>query len=382
MNPISKSILSKASAAFMLLSFAACGTISDISDDLDKLKNLKGPVVLSVTPVSGATDVPLNEKITATFSEEMDAASVTEATTFTVTSGEPAVAVEGFVFYDKMVVVFKPAALLASDTTYKATIATTAKNVAGDALLMKHEWSFTTGKSTIAGNPVNLASSGDFVILAKTGISLVPNAAKIVTGDIGVSPSLAASITGFGCVLDTTTGDFGIDTTYLVGKCYAPDYVGTANSTMDTPAKMTAAVSDMETAFVDAAGRAPDATELYDGSIGGKTFVAGVYKWGTGLDVQTDIYLTGSETDVWIFQIAQTLNLASGAKVHLAGGALAKNITWQVGTAATLGSGAHLEGVILSGTAINLGTGASVNGRLLSQSAVALDANTVSQPIE
>jgi len=66
--------------------------------------------------------------------------------------------------------------------------------------------------------------------------------------------------------------------------------------------------------------------------------------------------------------------------VSLLGGALAKNITWQVAGGVTLDTTAHLEGIVLCQTAISLNTGASVNGRLLAQTAVSLDGNAVVQP--
>ena len=56
------------------------------------------------------------------------------------------------------------------------------------------------------------------------------------------------------------------------------------------------------------------------------TLGAGVYKWGTGVLIPTDLTLNGSATAVWIFQIAQTLTVSNSVAVHLTGGALAKNV--------------------------------------------------------
>ena len=69
--------------------------------------------------------------------------------------------------------------------------------------------------------------------------------------------------------------------------------------------------------------------------------------------------------------------MGSGAKVILRNGALASNVFWQTGTAAILGTTAHIEGTILAGAEITLATGATVNGRLLSQTAVTLQQNTI-----
>jgi hypothetical protein len=116
------------------------------------------------------------------------------------------------------------------------------------------------------------------------------------------------------------------------------------------------------------------------GNIGSMTLTAGVYKWGTGLLIPTDLTLTGSATDVWIFQISQNLTVSSAAKVVLTGGALARNVFWQVAGLTDLDTTSHLEGVVLCQTSIALHSGATINGRLLAQTAVTLDHNTVVRP--
>jgi hypothetical protein len=145
---------------------------------------------------------------------------------------------------------------------------------------------------------------------------------------------------------------------------------------------MTTAVSDMETAYTDAAGRAiPDYTELYAGDVTGKTLTPGLYKWGTGVLVSAGgVTISGTASDVWIFQIAQDLTVANGAIVTLSGGAQAKNIFWQVAGQTTLGTTADMKGIILCQTAIVLNNGATLNGRALAQTEVTLDANTVTKP--
>lgn len=222
----------------------------------------------------------------------------------------------------------------------------------------------------LPGATVNLGTAGNFAILSKSGISTVPNSS--ITGDIGVSPIAATAITGFSLILDSSN-TFSTSV-QVVGKVYAADY------SSPTPANMTTAVSDMETAFTDAAGRAPSVTELGAGNIGGLTLSPGVYKWSTGLLIPTNVTLKGSCSDVWIFEIAQNLTMNTGTSILLSGGAQAKNVFWQVSGAANLNTNAHLEGVILTQTAATLGTKASVNGRLLAQTAVTLDQNQVVQP--
>ena len=218
--------------------------------------------------------------------------------------------------------------------------------------------------------PVNLGTAGNYVILAKSGISNVPTSA--VTGDLGISPAAATSITGFSLTLDSSK--VFSTSSEVTGKVYASDYKP------PTPPNLTTAVSDMQTAFTDAAGRAPNVTELGAGNIGGKTLTAGVYQWSTDLLIPTDVTLTGSATDVWIFQIAKTLNVSSATKVSLTGGAVSKNVFWQVSGAVDLGTTSQFEGVILGKTKIALKTGASINGRLMAQTAVTIDGSTIVEP--
>jgi hypothetical protein len=209
------------------------------------------------------------------------------------------------------------------------------------------------------------------VILAKSGISTTGTTS--IVGDIGVSPIDSTAITGFGLIMDSTNT---FSTSSLVtGKVYAADY------TPPTPSNMTTAVSAMETAYTDAAGRTlPDATELGAGDISGKTLAPGLYKWGTGVLITSGVTLTGGVNAVWIFQIAGDLTVGNGAIVTLSGGAQPKNIFWQVASQATLGTTANVKGIILSQTLISMNTGATLNGRALAQTAVTLDANAVTKP--
>jgi hypothetical protein len=220
--------------------------------------------------------------------------------------------------------------------------------------------------------PVNLRTAGNFALLAKTGISVTGVTA--ITGDIGVSPAAATYITGFGLIMDAL-GTFSTSS-LVTGQLFAADY------TDPTPSKMTTAVSDMETAYTDAAGRSlPDYTELYAGDITGKTLTHGLYKWGTGVLVSAGgVTISGTASDVWIFQIAGNLNLANAAMVTLSGGAKASNIFWQVAGKVTLGTTAAMKGIILCQTEIAMSTGATLSGRALAQTAVTLQANAVTMP--
>jgi len=218
--------------------------------------------------------------------------------------------------------------------------------------------------------PINLGTAGNFVVLAKTGVSTTGSTA--VVGDIGLSPAAASYITGFALALPAASA---FSTSALVsGKIYAPGYAD------PTPANLTSAVLDMQNAYTDGAGRAPTATELGAGTIGGLTLAPGTYTWGTNVSIPTDLTLSGGANDVWIFVIAQNLTVSSGTKIILSGGAQPSNVFWVVGGQTTIGTTAVFSGTILDQTAIVLNTGAALNGRALAQTAVTLDSDSVTSP--
>jgi hypothetical protein len=72
--------------------------------------------------------------------------------------------------------------------------------------------------------------------------------------------------------------------------------------------------------------------------------------------------------------------MAAAKNIILAGGALPKNIFWQVSGGVNVGANTHFKGVILGQTAITFGTSSTLDGRMLAQSAVTLDMTTVTVP--
>jgi len=326
------------------------------------------PTVTSTTPANALAGVPINRTVNATFSESMDSSAITP-TTFTLTAGPTPVS--GSVTYAGTTATLTPSSNLAPSTVFTATITTAVKDLAGNFLAAAKVWTFTTGTTAAVGPaPVHLGMAGNYVILAKTGIDTVPTSA--ITGDLGASPVTATAITGFTLVLDGS-GQFS-NSSQVTGKVFASDY------SAPTSSNLTTAVSNMQAAFTDAAGRAADLTNLGGGNIGGMTLYPGVFGWGTGVTVPGDVTLSGGPNDVWIFQIAGNLNVSGAMKVVLSGGARAKNVFWQMTGTMTLGAAAHFEGIALVMTDVALGAGASVNGRLLSQTAVNIQKSTVTQP--
>jgi hypothetical protein len=216
--------------------------------------------------------------------------------------------------------------------------------------------------------PVNLRTAANYAILAASGVSTT--GVTSVTGAVAVSPISSTAITGFGLVLDTL-GRFSTSS-LVTGRVYAPDYAA------PTPGVLTQAVNDMMAAYTEAELRVnPDHVELGAGILAGNTLYGGLYKWSTGVSITADITLTGCASDVFIFQISQTLTLSSNINIILSGGVLPRNIFWQVAEDVTVGTGSTIRGNILGLTAIIFNTGSTGIGRALAQTAVTLDATTI-----
>jgi hypothetical protein len=247
---------------------------------------------------------------------------------------------------------------------------------------------------TSATPAVDLGDAGDYVILTKTGISTVPD--SVITGNIAVSPIAATALTGFSLTLDAG-GKFSTSIQLQGNKAYAANYFP------PTPAVLSTAVSNMETAYTDAAGRLnpdPERINLGGGVLGGvfgggemdgngetHPLTPGVYTFGSGVSIEQDITFEGTnpgdgeDPDVFIIQIAGNLIQATNTKVFLTGGALAENIFWQVAGFVEVGKGAEMQGNLLVFTSVNFKTGSSlVTGRVLSQTACTLDQATITAP--
>ncbi len=352
-----KTILPIASMLLPIVLMTSC------KDD-DKTESLS-PTIMVTSPVNNEIDIARNQAVTATFSEAMDASTI-NISTFTLKQGD--ISISGEVEYAGEITTFTPYGPLDAACDYTATITTSVKSVAGLALESTHEWEFTTGGSTESVKAVELGLAGNYVILAKTAIN--NSGTSIITGDLGLSPAATSYITGLSIIKSTGYAS----SAQVNGQIFAADMAD------PTPINLTTAVENMITAYNDAAGRSLiDFVEFGSGNIGGKTLTAGIYKWTNTVIIPSDVTISGSETDVWIFQIAENLTMSSDVKIILSGDAQASNIFWQVAGQATLGTTSHFEGTILSMTGITFQTGASINGKALAQTAVVLDGNAVTQ---
>jgi hypothetical protein len=211
-----------------------------------------------------------------------------------------------------------------------------------------------TSPAMAAGpDPVDLGSTANFAILA--GATVTTTGGGVINGDVGASPIAGSAIL--------------IPKAQVNGTIYAVDASGPAGSVID-PVLLTAAKGDLTAAYNDAAGRTPVPTGDFlnpnGGNLGGLNIGPGLYKFtSTALITGADVTLTGGPDDVWIFQIAADLQVGSGIKVVLAGGARAKNIFWQVGTSAVLDTFSVFKGTIIADQAITMKTSSTMEGRAL-----------------
>ncbi|GAB2986458.1 hypothetical protein GCM10027049_27360 [Mucilaginibacter puniceus] len=230
---------------------------------------------------------------------------------------------------------------------------------------------FTPGIA-IGPGVIDLGLAANYTILTKAGITTT--GVTSIGGNIGVSPIVAAAITGF--TLTLSADGQSSTAPNISGRVYAKDYAA------PTPANLSTAVSNMETAYTTANGLSTGRiNEAGSGNVTGLTLVPGLYKWTTPLLINSPgVTLSGGPNDTWVFQIAQDLIVGNGANINLIGGAQAKNITWVVAGQATLGTNVNFKGNILSKTLVSLKSGSTVVGRLLAQTEVTLIANTVILP--
>jgi hypothetical protein len=202
--------------------------------------------------------------------------------------------------------------------------------------------------------PVNLLSTASFVILS--GAAITTTGGGIINGDVGASPIAGSAI--------------GVTCAQVNGTIYAVDASGPPCA-MIAPALLLAAKNDLTTAMIAAAGRTPVPTDPdhlnpNGGNIGGLNLTPGIYKFtGTASITGADVFLTGGPDDVWIFQIAADLQVGSMRNIILAGGAQARNVFWQVGTSANIGTFAVFKGTIMSNQGIVMMTSSTLEGRAL-----------------
>lgn len=232
-----------------------------------------------------------------------------------------------------------------------------------------------------AASAIDLATAEDFAVLAGSAITdSNPDAGIDIVGDVGLSPTGGASITGLTC-------------TQVTGTIYDTDagYAGGGGCLITDAGLLTTAKDDLALAYIDANSQTPDIL-IGDGDIGGgETLTPGVYSEDStpdSLAISGALILDGGgdPNAVFVFQTDTTLITGAGSEIILTNGTQACNVFWQVGTSATLGTNSTFVGTIMALASITDNGGSTVEGRLLADAddntagAVTLNDTTVTVP--
>jgi WD40 repeat protein len=149
------------------------------------------PTVSSTVPVADATGVSPTAPVTATFSEAMQASTIT-ASTFELRTANTLV--PAAVSYSGNTATLTPNSALAANTTYTATVkggATGVKDLAGNPLATDRTWTFTTGSTG------TLACSGGSSIWSS---ATTPAIAAVTDGQaIELGVKFRPNVNGFIC---------------------------------------------------------------------------------------------------------------------------------------------------------------------------------------
>jgi hypothetical protein len=324
----------------------------------------------------------------------MNPLSIT-ATQFTVSAA--GVNIAGAVSLSPLgkIATFQPAAALLVDTSYTATVTNLAADLAGNTLLANKVWTFRTAALATVGTGIDLITAAPFGTFGGTAGMTNQGTLTVINGDIGTIATATDSITGFHDAANIYT-QTGSNIGNVTGKIFTctNSTTGTNSAGPSAPdcAVATQARLDAQTAYLALAARPVVGASPAPGeNLAGVTLQAGTYKAPSGkfLIEGGDLTLTGDANAVWVFQMASTLTVggpgaAAPQSIILAGGALAKNVFWQVGSAATInaGGGGTMVGTIIAQDGVTFSTVGNValvtlNGRALSLGASVTMVNTV-----
>lgn len=322
------------------------------------------PRVTSTIPADWANDVDTDVTLSATFSEQMDPATIS-TDTFALT-GPGGVGLGGVVTFDEgtHTASFDPDANLVFGTTYAGRISAAASDLAGNSMVEDYVWIFSTGALPRDLEPVDLRSLASFVAVAGAGLT-TSNVLGTTTlnGDVGLSPSGTCLGDGEPCT-DTNP--------VITYELYANDSSGVA-----AQAKV-----DLDLALTDAMGRPPGAS-VHD--LSGETFGPGVYTSNSSLVLHAGETVTldggGDANAVWIFQVPSAMTIDNDAAVLLVNGANAENVFWAIGTSSSLGSNVSFQGTILAQASNSVEANSAVVGRVFaSTGAVTLLSDNIALP--
>ena len=356
------------------------------------------PTITATNPASAALNVPVNKTINATFSTAMDPTTITNATFTLAVAGVGGAPVGGTVVYDPAshIATFTPAASLTTGTQYTATISALVTDLFGNVLIAgaaPNPWSFTVGASVLPTAP-NLGAASTFGAFGGGAGITNMGTGTVINGNIGTT-GVSTSMTGFhdagaGCTYTETASNAGFVNGTIDTAPPPPTGTCPSEGTAATLAIATQAASDAQAAYTDLAVR-PGGPDPGAGQLGGLTLAPGTYTAAaasfslTGSDLTLDGQ--GDANAIWVFQMASSLTVGAPGlprSVILINGAIAKNVFWQVGSAATLNGagGGTMVGTIIAPAGITFSTAGNavitrLDGRAIGLNASVTMVNTV-----
>ena len=366
--------------------------------------NTTKPEIVSTSPANFATGVTLNTVVSATFSAAMNPLTITTGTFQLTAPG--AVPVAGIVSYDPLnfVASFTPSAPLTANTSYIATITSGATDTSGNSLGITgspNPWTFTTGTLVVVP-PINLGSAIFFGGFGGNAGMTNQGIKTVVNGNIGTTAA-STLVTGFhdntpNCIYTETPLNVGLVNGTIDTAPPPPSEFCSSEGTAVTMAVAEQAAADALAAY-NALVAFPNGLDVSGccgggnaGELGNRTLAPGTYKAAPGTYGITEGDLTldakHDANAIWVFQMAKSLTVGTPTfhrNVLLTNGALAKNVFWQVGSAATINGvlgGGTMQGTIIAQAGISVSTAGvvditTVNGRLLSLTGSVTIVNTV-----
>ena len=337
------------------------------------------PTVTATSPADGSAGVCLTRAVSATFSEPMDASTISTAT-FRVTDNGAAVA--GTVSYDApsrvATFVTTSATGFAASRSFVVTIVSGSagvKDLAGNALAVDRVFSFTTGTQPCASG-VNLRSAASFGAFGGGAGVTNQGINTVVNGNLGTTAACTL-ITGFHDAANVYT-ESPLNIGAVNGTIYcAPPAPGTTT----TMAIATQARADAQTAYNTLAAL-PPGSDPGAGQLGGLVLPAAVYTAAGGTFAITTGNLTldaqGDANAVWVFQSASALTVGLSAtprSVLLINGAQARNVFWQVGSAARIEDRSTMVGTIIAPAGVTISTAGQTAQTTLTGRAIGLTAS-------
>lgn len=294
----------------------------------------------------------------------------------TVTTGGNAVA--GTVSYDAAskvgTFVATATAGFAPSTSFVVTVKVGATDLAGNGLATAKTWGFTTGTQRCL-SAVNLRTVSSFGSFGGGAGVTNQGLNTVVNGDLGTT-GVCTTITGFHDAANEYT-QTPLNKGLVNGGVYCNAPLPGTTTTM---AIATQAAADAQTAYDTMAGMTAN---LYaTGSLAGATLTPGLYTAPGGFfnitagDVTLDAQ--GDPDAVWIFQMSSALTLglpATPRSVLLLNGAQAKNVFWQVGSAARIENGSSMQGTLIASAGVTFSTAGEAALTRLTGRAIGLHAS-------